>query len=62
MSTLIGYTTNATTYAGSYRMIRNDATGSRYLQVRRAGAWVTIDRVIPHYIRGAYAAANWLGA
>lgn len=48
-------------YAGAWR-IAYATDGTRYLQTRRAGQWVTDPRPLPRHVRGAYAAAQWCGA
>ena len=46
-------------YAGNYRLVYFQ--DFKALQVKRAGDWVFINRVIPSNIRGVYAAMKYLG-
>ncbi len=52
--------TGDATYAGSYRLAYT-SDGARYLEVRKADGFGRINKPIPSHIRGAYAAAKWLG-
>lgn len=48
-----------TTYAGSYRLAYIGV--ARYLEIKRSGGWQRVDTPIPNHVRGAYAAASFLG-
>lgn len=45
-------------YAGSYCMVyfRN----FKALAIKRNGKWALVNRIVPNYIRGCYAAAQYL--